>query len=85
MKFEFNDINISFIIDQSEFSNIVDYTYNKISEYNLPNIKIKSDKQHLTIYNKDDENKINITLKELNMDKNKEFLHERNENNTPFG
>lgn len=84
IKFDFNDINISFIIELCEYNELIEYTNNKLIEYNLSNVKIK-DRNTFTIYmNKEDDNKINITLRELKMDTNEEFLYERVDTSTPF-
>jgi hypothetical protein len=86
IKFDFNDINICFVINKEEYNEIIEYTYNKLNEYNLSNIKSNQNgNTNYTIFmNNDRDNKININIKELNMDNNNEFLYERIDACTPF-
>ncbi len=82
LKLTFSDINIIFLIEPGNLNEIIEYTFNKIIEYNLSNIKF--DKNNYTIYiNKDENNRINIKLKDLILDENEEVLYERTESNTP--
>jgi hypothetical protein len=80
IKIDLNDINIIFFIESDSLNEILEYTFNKITEYNLSNIKFNNNSYTININN---DNKINIKLKELILDENGEFLHERNESNTP--
>ncbi len=82
MTVDIYDINIVFLIESESLNEIVEYTFNKITEYNLSNIKFNNNSYTINI-NKDNDNKINIKLNELVLDENGEFLHERIESNTP--
>jgi hypothetical protein len=79
-----NNININFIIDKNEYIDIVEYTFTILNEYNKSNIKIKSNNNYTININKENDTKINITIQELDMDINDEYLYERIDYYTPF-